>query len=144
MTKVKVFVYGRRRRRQRQQQQRRRSRGYDNSSPDFRHGELKMKALHTHSVNILWISAHSNTVCCGEKYVGVRGTFWRNTGPDQLSPRHVENVEWYSKQWRNIYLEKRRLVSTLFFYVYTCRVHIKPKHSRFSWYDWKFLQSKPF
>ena len=32
MTKVKVFVYGRRRRRQR--------RGYDNSSPDFRHGKL--------------------------------------------------------------------------------------------------------
>ena len=65
-------------------------------------------------------SAHSNTVRCGEKYVGVRGTFWRNTGPDQLSPRHVENTG-----------------STLFFYVYTCRVHIwyiKPKHSRFSWY----------
>ena len=37
MTKVKVFVYGRRRRQQR------RRRGYDNSSPDFRHGELKMK-----------------------------------------------------------------------------------------------------
>ena len=35
MTKVKVFVYGRRRRRRRQR------RGYDNSSPDFRHGELK-------------------------------------------------------------------------------------------------------
>ena len=35
MTKVKVFVYGRRRR------QRRRRWGYDNSSPDFRHGELK-------------------------------------------------------------------------------------------------------
>ena len=33
MTKVKVFVYGRRQQRQR--------RGYDNSSPDFRHGELK-------------------------------------------------------------------------------------------------------
>ena len=32
MTKVKVFVHGRRRRR-----------GYDNSSPDFRHGELKMR-----------------------------------------------------------------------------------------------------
>ena len=36
MTKVKVFVYGRR-----QQQQRQQRRGYDNSSPDFRHGELK-------------------------------------------------------------------------------------------------------
>ena len=35
MTKVKIFVYGRR-------QQRRRRRGYDNSSPDFRHGELKI------------------------------------------------------------------------------------------------------
>ena len=34
MTKVKVFVYGRRRHRHRR-------RGYDNSSPDFRHGELK-------------------------------------------------------------------------------------------------------
>ena len=34
MTKVKIFVYGRRRRQQR------RRRGYDNSSPDFRHGEL--------------------------------------------------------------------------------------------------------
>ena len=33
MTKVKVFVYGR--------QQQQRCRGYDNSSPDFRHGELK-------------------------------------------------------------------------------------------------------
>ena len=33
MTKVKVFVYGRRRRRRR---------GYDNSVPDFRHGELKI------------------------------------------------------------------------------------------------------
>ena len=32
MTKVKVFVYGRRRRHRR---------GYGNSSPDFRHGELK-------------------------------------------------------------------------------------------------------
>ena len=38
MTKVKVFVYGRRRQQQRRRQQRR---GYDNSSPDFRHGELK-------------------------------------------------------------------------------------------------------
>ena len=38
MTKVKVFVYGRRR-----QQRRRRRRGYDNSSPDFRHGELKIR-----------------------------------------------------------------------------------------------------
>ena len=33
MAKVKVFVYRRRRHRRR--------RGYDNSSPDFRHGELK-------------------------------------------------------------------------------------------------------
>ena len=33
MIKVKVFVYGRR-------QQQQRHRGYDNSSPDFRHGEL--------------------------------------------------------------------------------------------------------
>ena len=39
MTKVKFFVYGRRQRRQRQQQRR----GYDNSSPDFRHGDLKSK-----------------------------------------------------------------------------------------------------
>ena len=39
MTNLKVFVY--RRRQQQQQQQRRR--GYDNSSPDFRHGELKIK-----------------------------------------------------------------------------------------------------
>ena len=35
MTKVKVFVYGRLR------QRRRRRRGYYNSSPDFRHGDLK-------------------------------------------------------------------------------------------------------
>ena len=35
MIKVKVFVYGRRRRRQQR-------RGYDNSYPDFRHGELKI------------------------------------------------------------------------------------------------------
>ena len=40
MTKVKVFVYGRRRRHRRRRRGRRR-RGYDNSSPDFRHGELK-------------------------------------------------------------------------------------------------------
>ena len=40
MTKVKVFVYGQR---QRQQQQRR---GYDNSSPDFCHGELKKSLGH--------------------------------------------------------------------------------------------------
>ena len=40
MTKVKVFVYGRR---QQQRQQRQQRRGYDNSSPDFRHGELKMQ-----------------------------------------------------------------------------------------------------
>ena len=78
----------------------------------------KMKALHTHSVNILWISAHSNTVCCGEKYVGVRCTFWRNTGPDQLSPRHVENTG-----------------STLFHVEFIFgNLNIKPKHSRFSWY----------
>ena len=38
MTKVKVFVYGRR-----QRHRRRRRRGYDNSSPDFRHGELKYR-----------------------------------------------------------------------------------------------------
>ena len=37
MTKVNVFVYGRRQQRRQQQQQRR---GYDNSSPDFRHGKL--------------------------------------------------------------------------------------------------------
>ena len=36
MTTVKVFVYGRRQ----HQQRRRRRRGNDNSSPDFRHGEL--------------------------------------------------------------------------------------------------------
>ena len=42
MTKVKVFVY---RRRRRQQRRHLRRRGYDNSSPDFRHGELKMKWL---------------------------------------------------------------------------------------------------
>ena len=41
MSKVKVFVYGRRQRRRR----RHRRRGYDNSSPDFRHGELK--AIHS-------------------------------------------------------------------------------------------------
>ena len=41
MTKVKVFVYGRRQRQRQQQRQRRR--GYDNSSPDFRHGELKIE-----------------------------------------------------------------------------------------------------
>ena len=34
MIKVKVIVYGRR--------QRQRRRGHDNSSPGFRHGELKM------------------------------------------------------------------------------------------------------
>ena len=43
MTKVKVFVYGRRRR------QRRRP-GYDNSSPHFRHGELKIHASDTFMV----------------------------------------------------------------------------------------------
>ena len=37
MTKIKVFVYRRRR-----QRRHRRRRGYDNSSPDFRHGELKI------------------------------------------------------------------------------------------------------
>ena len=37
MAKVKVFVNG-----QRQQQ---RHWGYDNSSPDFRHGELKSKRI---------------------------------------------------------------------------------------------------
>ena len=42
MIKVKVFVYGRR-----QQQQRR---GYDNSSPDFRHGELKINKIHLSSM----------------------------------------------------------------------------------------------
>ena len=42
MTKVKVFIYGRRR-----QQQQRRRRSYDNSPPDFRHGELKMQVLDT-------------------------------------------------------------------------------------------------
>ena len=39
MTKVKVFVYGRRQRRQQQR------RGYDNSSLDFRHGELISRAF---------------------------------------------------------------------------------------------------
>ena len=39
MTKVKVFVY----RWQQQQQQRRQ--GYDNSSLDFRHSELKTKVF---------------------------------------------------------------------------------------------------
>ena len=37
MTKVKVFVYG-------QQQRWQQRLGYDNSSPDFRHGELKKDA----------------------------------------------------------------------------------------------------
>ena len=41
MTKVKVFVYGQQRR-----QQQRQPWGYDNSSPDFRHGELKMIKLY--------------------------------------------------------------------------------------------------
>ena len=49
MTKVKVFVYGRRRRRQ---QQRRRRRGYDNSSRDFRHGELKSMYFEKFSAKI--------------------------------------------------------------------------------------------
>ena len=43
MTKVKVFIYGRWQRRQQQQRQQRR--GYDDSSPDFRHGELKIKRM---------------------------------------------------------------------------------------------------
>ena len=52
MTKVKVFVYGRRRQQQRQQR-----RGYDNSSPDFRHGELKIKVnLTLYSIKILEIA----------------------------------------------------------------------------------------
>ena len=42
MTKVKAFIYGRRQQRQRRRQPRQQRRGYDNSSPDFRHGELKM------------------------------------------------------------------------------------------------------
>ena len=42
MTKVKVFVYGRRRRR-----------GYDNSSPDFRHGELKTQSTNLQDFTLL-------------------------------------------------------------------------------------------
>ena len=42
MTKVKVFVYRRRRHHRWQRRWRWRSRGYDNSSHDFRQGELKM------------------------------------------------------------------------------------------------------
>ena len=38
MTKVKIYVYGRQQRQRRRQQHR----GYDKSSPDFRHGELKI------------------------------------------------------------------------------------------------------
>ena len=40
----------------------------------------KSYALHTHSVKFSWISVNSNTVCCGGKLIGVRGTFWGNTG----------------------------------------------------------------
>ena len=49
MIKVKVFVYGRR---QQQQQQQQRRRGYDNSSPDFRHGELKRWRSRSHVKNL--------------------------------------------------------------------------------------------
>ena len=48
MTKVKVFVYGRRQ--QQQQRRQRQRRGYDNSSPDVRHGELKSVVHFAHSV----------------------------------------------------------------------------------------------
>ena len=48
MTKVKVFVYGRR-------QQRRL--GYDNSSLDFRHGELK-RAITNGEVNQAQQNSH--------------------------------------------------------------------------------------
>ena len=41
MAKVKVFVYGRRQQQRQQQGRQRRRQGYDKSSPDFRHGELK-------------------------------------------------------------------------------------------------------
>ena len=47
MTKAKVFVYSRRRHRLR-----RRRRGYDNSSPDFRHGELKIYKSFTFEMDI--------------------------------------------------------------------------------------------
>ena len=46
MTKVKVFVFGRRRRQQRRRRRRRRRRrGNDNSSPEFRHGEIKISGV---------------------------------------------------------------------------------------------------
>ena len=45
MTKVKVFVFGRRQQQRRRRQQQQQRRGYDNSSPDFRHGELKRAFL---------------------------------------------------------------------------------------------------
>ena len=32
------------------------------------------KDLLTHSVNFVWISVHSNTICCGGKLIGIRGT----------------------------------------------------------------------
>ena len=44
MTKVKVFVYG----------QRWWRRGYGNSSPDFRHGELTMNELMTYALYLSW------------------------------------------------------------------------------------------
>ena len=47
MTKVKVFVYGRRQQQRRRRQQRR---GYDNSSPDFSHGELKIRVCVEHGM----------------------------------------------------------------------------------------------
>ena len=55
MTKVKVFVYGR----QRQQRRHRRRRlGYDNSSPDFRHGELKIKDGRTDNLQCVITIVH--------------------------------------------------------------------------------------
>ena len=57
MTKVKVFVYGQRHHRQG---------GYNNSSPDFRHGELKIitKQYHAHLFYICQNSLSSTCINC--------------------------------------------------------------------------------
>ena len=62
MTKVEVFVYGR--------QQRRQRRGYDNSSLDFRHGELTIAFCYFYHIvkkllNNVYMKINQRTILYG-------------------------------------------------------------------------------
>ena len=82
MTKVKVFLYGRQRQQQQQGQQQW-CRGYENSSPDFRHSELKIDRVHPIIIGNIFVKLDQMTLNFINTIVFIRPFTWTLTSDIQ-------------------------------------------------------------